>query len=179
MAGTTHLLQSKISPEKMDTATLPLSPTGSCSDEQLPQGFEDLVHHNNATSYPREPVGMEQINVRSPSQSDSKHSTLAPPRTTMSPHVNNQYGLSQHQEPSVYTDNNYAYQAQPMYDGHDGTYPSLPEEVSTVDEKKKEYCFGLHLVASASLHHPRVITLATIGHDQPAKCLGTKDPGCA
>lgn len=89
----------------------------------MPQGFDELVHHNNATSYPREQVGLDQHNGRSSSRADSRMSTPAP--HAMSPHLS-PYGLSHQQTPYA---NGYAYQAQSIYDNRDGGYPSLPEEV--------------------------------------------------
>lgn len=122
-----HLLQSGLSPEKMDAATLPLSPTTSSNDGQLPQGFDELVSHNNATSYPRDQVGSEQNASHSFAQPEPRMSTSAP--HVMSPHLS-PYGLPQQQQQSVYA-NNHAYQAQSIYDSPDGAYPSLTEEVSS------------------------------------------------
>lgn len=116
-----HLFQSDLSP-KMEPANLPLSPTASSHGGQMPQGFDELVHHNNATSYPREQIGLENHTGFPSSQTDSRMSTPAP--HAMSPHLS-PYGLPQQ---SVYA-HNYAYQTQPIYDGHNGGYPSLPEEV--------------------------------------------------
>lgn len=93
----------------------------------MPQGFDELVHHNNATSYPREQIGLEHHTFLSSSHPDSRMSTPTP--HSMSPHLS-PYGLpqQQQQQQAVYA-NNYAYQAQSIYEGHDGGYPSLPEEV--------------------------------------------------
>lgn len=91
----------------------------------MPQGFDELVHHNNATSYPREQIGLEHHTFLSSSHPDSRMSTPTP--HSMSPHLS-PYGLPQQQQQAVYA-NNYAYQAQSIYEGHDGGYPSLPEEV--------------------------------------------------
>lgn len=132
MAATAHLLQSEISTEKMDPATaiLPLSPTASSHGGQLPQGFDELVHHNNATSFPREHVAVEVASIRNSASEhpDSRMATPAP-HAAISPHFA-EYGLSAQQQQTVYT-NDYTYQSQPLYDAQDGTYPSLPDEVSS------------------------------------------------
>lgn len=149
MAVAAHLLQSELSPEKMAAATLPLSPTASSHDGQMPQGFDELVHHNNATSYPREQVDLGHHAGHSSSQPSSRMSTPAP--HAMSPHPS-PYGLSQQQQQSVYA-NNYAYRAQSVYDSNDAAYPSLAEEVSPEREQKSEMNLCLQLIASASIHY--------------------------
>lgn len=125
MATATYQLQPERPSDKMDPATtsLPLSPTASCNGGQLPQGFEDLVHHNNATSCPREHAPTEAADAHSASEHpDSRMSTPAPHFA--------QYGLPQQQQQSVYA-GDYTYQSQSMYDSNDGAYPTLPpDEVS-------------------------------------------------
>lgn len=135
MAAATYLQPSEISSDKMDPSTsLPLSPTASSDAGQLPQGFDELVHHNNATSYPREHLSMEMTSFRSASEHpDSRMSTPAPPHAAMSPNFT-EYGFPpppQLQQP-VHA-NDYTYQNQPVYDNHDGVYPSLPDDVSSPD----------------------------------------------
>lgn len=126
MALAAHLL---LSP-KMEPGTLPLSPTASSHGGKMPQGFDELVHHNTATSYPREQqAGLEDHSGLSSSQSHSRLSTPAP--HAMSPHLS-PYGLPhqhQHQHQQPLYPGHYVYQPQPIYDGHNGGYPSLPEEV--------------------------------------------------
>lgn len=134
MAAATHMLQSELSPDRMDPATnLPLSPTAS-SNDGLPHGFEELLDHNknsNATSYPhQEQVTMRAHSVRSASQPDSRMSTPAP-HGAATPY-STPYGLPpQHQQPAYA--NEYTYQGQLLYDSQDGVYPSLPDEVSSSD----------------------------------------------
>lgn len=138
MAATAHLLQSEKSSDKMDpaTATLPLSPTASPNGGRLPQGFEDLVQHittnNTATSYPREQVKSEASNTHSsPEQLESRMSTPAT-NAAMSPHFA-EYGLSTQQPQQPSYANGFTYPSQAAYDLQDDAYPSLPDEVSSVD----------------------------------------------
>lgn len=132
MAVATHLLPYEISSDKMDPSTsLPLSPTASSNDGQLPQGFDELVHHNNATSYPRGQTSMETTNVQSASEHPESRMSTPAPHGSMSPHFT-EYGMPPQQQQSVYA-NDYTYQSLPMYDNHDGVYPSLPDDVSLPD----------------------------------------------
>lgn len=127
MALTAHLLKSDLSPEKMESAALPLSPTASPHGGQMPQGFDDLVTHNNTTSYPREQIGLERH-----IQADSRMST--PASHAMSPDTS-PYGLPHPQQQSVYA-NNYAYQNHAVYDNRDGSYQSFSEEVRLENNMK-------------------------------------------
>lgn len=148
MAAATHLRQSEISPDKMvNTSSLPLSPTESPNDGPLPQGFDELVSHNNTQLYPRDHAAIEAASVNSASQPASRMSTPAPHLAT-SPHVD-QYGLPPHQQQSGYA-NDYTYQNQSAYDSPDGAYPDLPNDVSVLISM---YAFLAHIRQSRS-HTP-------------------------
>lgn len=110
-------------------STLPLSPTESTNDGPLPQGFDELVNHNNAQFYPRDHAAIEAASLHSASQPASRMSTPAPHPAT-SPRFD-QYGLPPHQQPSGYA-NDYTYQSQTAYSSPDGAYPDLPNEVSNL-----------------------------------------------
>lgn len=118
------------------TATLPLSPTASSNGGQLPQGFEELVQHNTtnntATSYPREQIALEASNIHSASEQPESRMSTPAPNAAMSPHFT-EYGLSTQQPQQPAYANEYTYQTQAVYDLQDGAYPSLPDEVSSVD----------------------------------------------
>lgn len=131
MAATAHVLKSEMSYDKMDpvTTTIPLSPTASSHGGQLPQGFDDLVHHNNgATSFPRERAGIEGASIHSASEHPDSRMTTPGPHAAMSPHYA-EYGVPSQQQRPVYA-NDYTYQSQLLYDAHDGAYPSMPGDVS-------------------------------------------------
>lgn len=129
MATAAHLRQSEISPDKMGPgSTLPLSPNESPNDGSLPQGFDELVHHNNASFFPRDHAAIEVASIHGASQPSSRISTPAP-HPAMSPHFN-QYGLPPHQQQPEYT-NDYTYQSQDAYDSPEGAYPDVPADVST------------------------------------------------
>ncbi|ROW11130.1 hypothetical protein VMCG_01388 [Cytospora schulzeri] len=106
----------------MDPA-IPLSPTSS-NDGHLPQGFNDLVQHNNnaTTSFPREQQStIEAASMQSASHQASRMSTPAP-SAGMSPHLE-QHGLPQYAPQGMYNNQYY-----PQAYGPDSSYPSLPDD---------------------------------------------------
>lgn len=120
-AAATNMIQSEKSPDKMDPS-MPLSPN-SVLDGQLPQGFCDLVQHNNSATFSREPNSTEAPSVPSSSYPASRLSSPGP-QAGMSPHHDQHAMHHQYAPPVGYNPQFF----QPTY-GHDGSaYPTLPEE---------------------------------------------------
>ncbi|KAI3393816.1 hypothetical protein diail_3592 [Diaporthe ilicicola] len=115
------MVQSEKSSDKMDPS-MPLSPN-SVLDGQLPQGFCELMEHNNSATVPREQNSTEAASIPSSSYPPSRLSSPGP-QVGMSPHLDQHAVQQQYAPPVGYNPQFY----QPTY-GHDGSaYPSLPEE---------------------------------------------------
>lgn len=128
MAAAMDIAQSVLPSIKMDpTANLPLSPTASTKGDQLPQGFDDLVHHNGTSSFAQEQFLMGSNNFQ-----DGDRISPPAPQAPLGSHSTQHGPILHHQQQQqhVYA-NEYTYDNQDhaAYTPHDGVYPS-PDEVS-------------------------------------------------